>query len=89
MHTPLFYVAIVWLVVLLATTVTLAVRHPDELTTLLLVDTSTLLVIAILLVYTLHEREGYYLDPALVVALLSFVETLVAARFLGRGGLFR
>ena len=48
-----------------------------------------LILMAALLVYTVHTGVSYYLDPALVVALLSFVETLVAARLLSHGGLFR
>ena len=89
MHTLMFYVAIVWLLGLLALVVIRAMSQRDTLHTVLLVDTSTLIVVALLIVQTLHEGTSWYLDPALVVALLSFVETVVVARFLHRGGLFR
>lgn len=89
MHTLMFYLAIVWLLALLAVAIVRVVREDDALHRVLSVDTSTLIIVALLLVRTLHEGTSWYLDPALVVALLSFVETVVVARFLHRGGLFR
>lgn len=89
MHTALFYVAIVWLLGLLAIVIMRVLRQGEALERLLLIDTSTLIIVALLLVQTLHEGTSWYLDPALVVALLSFLETVVVARFVHQGGLFR
>lgn len=88
MHTPVFYVAMVWLAILFGVHVLYAVRHADVLARVLRMDASSVVLIAILLVLTLHTGVPYYLDAALALGLLSFVGTLVAARYLEGGGLF-
>jgi multicomponent Na+:H+ antiporter subunit F len=54
----------------------------------LAVDTSALVLIAILLLITIWTGRPFALDVALMVGLLSFIQTLAAARFLGGRGLF-
>lgn len=87
MHTPVFYVAIVWLAILFAVHVVEAVRDPHVLGRVLRMDVASVVLIAALLLVALHDGEPYYL--ALTLGLLSFVGTVVAARFLEGGGLFR
>jgi len=89
MHTPVFYVAVVWLSVLLGMAILQVLHHRDALDAVLAVDASALVLIAVLLVQTVWSGSSHYLDPALVVALLSFVETVAVAALLTRGGLFR
>jgi multicomponent Na+:H+ antiporter subunit F len=88
-HTPIFNLAIVWLGVLLVVIILQVLRHRQALEAVLAVAASTLVLIAALVIYTVHTGVSYYLDPALVVALLSFVETVVVARLLSHGGVFR
>ena len=89
MHTPVFTLAIVWLGALLVVAILQVLRHREALEAVLAVSVAAMILVAALLVHTTHTGAGYYLDPALVVALLSFVETLVAARLLSHGGVFR
>lgn len=88
MHTTVFYIAIVWLAILLAVHVVEAVRDPHVLGRVLRMDVASIVLIAALLLVALHDGEPYYLDAALTLGLLSFVGTVVAARFLEGGGLF-
>jgi len=46
-------------------------------------DTLTLVLVALLVLYAASGRSPYLLDAALVLALLSFVGTLAAARYFG------
>jgi multicomponent Na+:H+ antiporter subunit F len=48
---------------------------------ILALDMLTLILIALLILFADANREAYYLDAALVLALLSFVSSLAAARF--------
>lgn len=89
MHAPVFQLAVAWLVLLLVVNIVQLFRRGDAIEAVLAVEVSTMLVIAILVVHALETGERYYLDPALVIALLSFAETLVAVRFLAHGGIFR
>jgi multicomponent Na+:H+ antiporter subunit F len=54
---------------------------------ILALDTLTLIVTALLVLYGTAERTSYYLDVALVLALLAFVGTL-AARYYGERKIF-
>jgi multisubunit Na+/H+ antiporter MnhF subunit len=46
-------------------------------------DTLTLILVALLVVYATGQRSSYYMDAALILALLAFLSTLVAARYHG------
>lgn len=81
MHEMVFYVAIGWLGVLAAVTVVLAARSRSLLSRILALDTLSLLLVAALVLFAHHRRTAAYLDAALVLALLSFVGTLAAARY--------
>lgn len=89
MHTPIFQFAVAWLVLLLLVNIVQMFRKRGAVESVLAVDASTILVVAILVMFALHSEQAYYLDPALVIGLLSFAETLVAVRFLAHGGVFK
>ena len=48
----------------------------------------TLLLIALLILYSDSRKVGYYLDAALVLSLLSFLATIAAARWHSEGEIF-
>ena len=88
MHTPVFYLCVVWLAGLLVAGVVLTVTRPDSPSAVLAADTFVLVLIALLLLVTTWTGQPYALDVALMVALLSFIQTMAAARFLRGKGLF-
>lgn len=81
MHTAVFYLAVAWAVLLLGAAALLIARQRSLLTRVLALDTMTLLVVALLTLIAHYTRAAYYLDAALVLALLSFGSTLAAARY--------
>jgi multicomponent Na+:H+ antiporter subunit F len=50
---------------------------------ILALDTLTVVLVALVVVYSIGQRSSYYMDAALILALLAFVSTLVAARYHG------
>jgi multisubunit Na+/H+ antiporter MnhF subunit len=81
MHETVFYAAAVWMTGLLGAIVVLLIRSGSTLVRILAVDTLTLVLVALLIAFAAAQGESYYLDAALILALLSFVSTLAAARF--------
>jgi multicomponent Na+:H+ antiporter subunit F len=88
MHTIVFYLATAWLLGLVAITAVLIVGARSRTVRLLALDTLTMIVVALLVLYTYAERTAYYLDAALVLALLAFVGTVAAARYASEGEVF-
>ncbi len=88
MHDAVFYLGAVWLTVLLVACAALVLKGPSTATRILALDTLVLMLTGLLILYAGWQRVSYYLDAALIVALLGFVSTLAAARFYGRGRLF-
>ena len=60
-------------------------RGPDALDRVLALDTLYLLAVLLLLLLEFGADTGVYFEAAAVVALLGFVSTLAAARYLARG----
>lgn len=83
-----FYTAALVLVVLLALTGIRALSSGSITSRILAIDTAALQVIALLALFSYWQGVPYYLDAALVLALLAFVGTLGAARFHGEGRLY-
>ncbi|MGI8650891.1 MAG: monovalent cation/H+ antiporter complex subunit F [Rubrobacter sp.] len=84
----IFYVAAAWMTVLFGVSVVLLIRRrspPDRIQAL---DVLTLILIALLVLFTDSQGVSYYLDAALVLALLSFVATVAAARYYMKGRIF-
>jgi multisubunit Na+/H+ antiporter MnhF subunit len=89
MHPLLLALATFWIAALLGIILVHVIRTRSQLTRILALDTLTLILVAFLALYADATDSSYALDAALVVALLSFVGTLAAARYHSRGGLFR
>ncbi len=83
MHDLVFYLAIAWATVLLVACAAAVVRLRTTAARILALDTLTLVLVALLVVYATGQRSSYYMDAALILALLAFLSTLVAARYHG------
>lgn len=84
----LFVIATVWVVALLSALVLAMIRSRSEMTRLLLLDTLTLVLAALLILYSDSVDQPYYVDAALALALLSFIGTIAAARYHGDRRIF-
>jgi multicomponent Na+:H+ antiporter subunit F len=81
-------IAFGWATLLLVAGGWLLLRAPDTLHRVLALDVLVAIVIAVLTVLSYVRDVSFYVDAALALALLSFVATLVAARYVTRGGPF-
>ncbi|MDP9355264.1 MAG: monovalent cation/H+ antiporter complex subunit F [Chloroflexota bacterium] len=88
MHETVFYLAAFWMTGLLGISVVLVIRARSAMVRILALDMLTLILIALLILYADARRSPYYLDAALVLALLSFVASLAAARYHSERKLF-
>lgn len=88
MHEVVFYFAFVWMTVLLAVSVAAVIRLRATASRILALDTLTLILVALLVLYAAAFRSSYYLDAALILALLAFIGTVAAARYYGERKIF-
>jgi len=88
MHESVFYLATVWIAGLLCISIVLVVRERSALVRVLALDMVTLLLVAFLVLYSDSRQVSYYLDAALVLALVSFAATIAAARYHSEGRIF-
>ncbi|MDQ3639583.1 MAG: monovalent cation/H+ antiporter complex subunit F [Actinomycetota bacterium] len=88
MHEIVFYAAAAWMTVLLAVAVVAVIRVSETAGRILALDVLTLILVALLVLYGDANRSAYYLDAALILALLAFVGTLAAARYYGERRIF-
>lgn len=88
MHEIVFYVAFVWMTVLLVVSVVAVIRLRSTAGRILALDTVTLILVALLVLYADANRSPYYMDAALVLSLLAFVATLALARYHGERSIF-
>ncbi len=88
MHATVYAFASAWLTVLLGVTVVAVIRARSAPTRILALDMLVLVFIALLVLLSLRQNAPYLMDAALVLALLSFVATLAAARYHAVGRLF-
>lgn len=88
MDGALSQLATIWLIALVLACAVMLVRFRSGAVRILLVDLVTMLLVALLVLQAGADDVIHLLDVALLLALLSFVGTLAAARFLGRGRLF-
>ncbi len=85
---------LVWQIAVGATTLLLLLggvallRSSGTLQRILVLDVLVIILIALLTVLSYERGVSYYIDAALGLALLSFTSTLVAARYVMRGGPF-
>ena len=81
-------IAVGWATVLLVLGGAALLRASATLERVLVLDVLVILLIALLSALSYLRGVSYYLDAALGLALLSFTSTLVAARYVMRGGPF-
>ncbi|MBA2442108.1 MAG: pH regulation protein F [Rubrobacter sp.] len=88
MHEIVFYIAAGWTTVLLVVSVVAVVRLKVTAERILALDTLTLVLVALLVLFTDSFQSPYYLDAALVLSLLAFIATVAAARYHGERKIF-
>ncbi len=81
-------VAFGWATLLLIGGGILLLRARDALRRILALDVLVAFVIALLTILSYRRDVSYYIDAALALALLALTSTLVAARYVTRGGPF-
>lgn len=81
MHEVVFYVAMIWMTALLIVCFGLVIKTHSAIVRILGFDALTLVLIAVLVLYSTTTESSYYLDAALLLALVSFISTLAAARY--------
>lgn len=84
----LFYIAAAWMTVLFGVSVVLVIKRRNPADRIQALDVLTLILIALLILFTDSQEVPYYLDAALVLALLSFIATVAAARYYINGRIF-
>ncbi len=88
MHTVVFYVAVLWMTVLLAASTLLVIRARSILSRILALDMLVLILVALLALLSDLLGVPYFLDAGLVLALLSFTATVAATRYHREGKVF-
>lgn len=85
MHLAVVAAATIWMTVLLAAIVIFATKARSNAVRILAVDAMTLVLVAVLALFSAANQQSYYMDAALALALVSFVGTVAAARRLASG----
>lgn len=80
MHDEVFYVALVWLMGLVGVLVGVSVRARSTLDVVLALDSLALVFVAMLGLFSAWRGVTGYLDAALVLAIVSYVQTVAATR---------
>ncbi|HEY6750850.1 MAG TPA: monovalent cation/H+ antiporter complex subunit F [Rubrobacteraceae bacterium] len=88
MHEIVFYLAFVWMTVLLVVSAAAVIWLRSTAGRILALDLLTLILVALLVLYADSERSSYYMDAALVLSLLAFLATLALARYHGERRIF-
>jgi multicomponent Na+:H+ antiporter subunit F len=88
LHEIVFYLAFVWMTILLVVSVAAVIRLSTTAGRVLALDTLTLILVALLVLYSDAFRTSYYLDAALILSLLAFLGTVAAARYHGERKIF-
>jgi multicomponent Na+:H+ antiporter subunit F len=85
MPAVIFNLALIWLAILLLGTILLVIRARSTMVRLLAADVLTLILVAVLVLFAHREGSAYYLDAALILALLSFIGVVAAGRYYRSG----
>jgi multicomponent Na+:H+ antiporter subunit F len=80
-HEAVFYLAALWMTGLLVVSVLLVIRARTTLARILALDMTILILVALLVLFSDLRRVPYFLDVALMLALLSLIATIAAARY--------
>lgn len=89
MHEIVFYLAFAWVTVLVVVSVAAVIRLRSTAARILALDMTTLMLVALLILYADANRSPYFLDAALVLALLAFLGTLGLGRYHGERRIFQ
>ena len=76
-----FYVALIWMALLLGACVVLIARGRTLTERIVALDLLVLVLVALLALVAGEDQRAYALDAALALALLSFVATLTTSRY--------
>lgn len=85
MHQVVLTIATLWMTGLLAAIVILATRARTNAVRILVLDALTLILVALLILFSTANGQPYYFDAALALALVSFIGTVAASRRLASG----
>jgi multicomponent Na+:H+ antiporter subunit F len=88
MHEVVYYAAMIWMIGLFGVCVIMIVQAKSALVRVLALDTLTLVLIGLLIVYSVTTKSSYYLDGAIILALISFISVVAAARYHAERRLF-
>ena len=88
MHDVVYYGAMIWMTGLLCVCIGLVVWAKVSIVRILSLDALTLVLVSLLILYSTTTETSFYLDAALMLALVSFVSTLVASRYWGERRVF-
>lgn len=83
-----FYIAMIWLIGLFCITVVMVARAKTGLVRILALDCLALILVALLVAYSVTTHTSYYLDAAMVLALISFISVVASARYHSERRLF-
>ena len=81
-------IAVGWAALLIVAGGLVLLRARDSLHRVLALDVLGAIVIVLLTALSYLDDVSYYIDAALAIALLAFTATLVAVRYVTRGGPF-
>ncbi|MBA2775566.1 MAG: pH regulation protein F [Chloroflexia bacterium] len=81
MHDVVYYAAMIWMTGLLCVCFGLVIRTHSSIVRIVGFDAMSLVLISVLILYSITTESSYYLDAALLLALVSFVSTIAAARY--------
>jgi multicomponent Na+:H+ antiporter subunit F len=88
MATLLLGIALAWVTLILVAGGLVLLRARDVVQRIIALDLLAAVVIGMLALLSYLRDQRYYFDAAVALALLSFVATAAAARYLGSGGPF-
>lgn len=88
MPTVVLVIALAWVTLLLVAGGVVMLRAGGVVQRIVALDLLAVLVVALLALLSYLRDESYYFDAAVALALLSFVATVAAARYLETGGPF-
>lgn len=88
MHIQVYYLVAVVLVALLVILSIIMIRDSGMPTRILAFDLLTYLLIGLLALVGLYQASSFYLDAALILAILSYVGTAAVSRYFGERKLF-
>ncbi len=82
MQSIIVTVATIWMTILMAAIVVYSTKAKSNAVRILSIDALTLVLVALLVLFSVATRQPYFMDAALALALVSFVGTVAAARWL-------